>query len=292
MTVDVTAECPHGCPHCNLRGTGLSGHLDPKVLEGILSEVMDRFDLEFVILTGGEPCLHPRFGELVDLCRRFDAGVGVNVATEVHPALADVDHVYVALEPHRGYGLEGARETWEEVVRLEPDGVFTNTVVCRDTFRRLREVNKLAVELGAEAHFLIAYVPSGPDDPLDDYPHDEVPGIVRDLERAYLAGMPFQEEVPFSSCRHGEFNLHVRVDGRLTPCQHWKGFVLEDLDEFEGLQGLEPVGPCRGCPRFGECQGGCNAYAWNVAGRVMPDPRCPRVRGGSGSPGCGGVKNR
>ncbi|WP_456484283.1 radical SAM protein [Methanopyrus kandleri] len=279
LTVDVTTECPHDCPHCNLRGTRRAGHLDPEVLERVLAEVADRYDLDFVILTGGEPCLHPRFGELVELCRRYDAGVGVNVATEVHPALADVDHVYVALEPHRGYGLDGALRTWEEVARLEPDEVYANTVACRDTYGELRRVNEVAVELGAAAHFVIAYVSPGPDDPLDDYPHDELPGLVRGLKRAYLAGMPYQEEVPFSSCRHGEYNLHVRADGELTPCQHWKAFTLADLDEFGDLRELEPEGPCRDCPRFEECQGGCNAYAWNVAGRLMPDPRCPRVRG-------------
>jgi radical SAM protein with 4Fe4S-binding SPASM domain len=163
-----------------------------------------------------------------------DAGVGVNVATEVRPALANVDHVYVALEPHRGYGLDGALRTWEEVARPEPDEVYANTVACQ---------------------------------------------LVRGLKRAYLAGMPCQEGVPFSSCRHEEYNLHVRADGELTPCQHWKAFTLADLDEFGDLRELEPEGPCRDCPRFEECQGGCNAYAWNVAGRLMPDPRCPRVRG-------------
>ncbi|WP_457614841.1 radical SAM protein [Methanopyrus sp.] len=277
VTVDVTTACPHNCPHCNLRGLRGAGHLDPETLDRILAEVSDRFDLDFVVLTGGEPCLHPNLEEIVNLCRRYDAGVGVNVATETHPVLSDVDHVYVALEPHRDYGLKGAIETWEEVARLEPDELFANTVACRDTFGDLERVNELAMELGASAHFVIAYVPHGPDDPLDRYPHDELPDLVARLERAYLAGMPFQKEVPFTSCQHGRYNVHVRADGRLTPCQHWKEYVLRDLDEFEGMRNLEPRGACRDCPRFGDCQGGCNAYAWNVTGELMPDPRCPRV---------------
>ncbi len=278
VTIDLTTRCPHSCPHCNLRQASYGARdLDPDALERILSELDDRYDLGFIILTGGEPCLHPRFEEVVDLCRRYDAGVGVNVATEVHPALADVDHVYVAVEPHREYGLRGALRTWDRVARLEPDELYANTVACRDTFGELDRVNEEVIGRGATAHFIIAYVPRGPDDPLDGYPHGELPGLVARLRRALLAGMPFQEEVPFTSCRHGEYNVHVRVDGRLTPCQHWKGFTLDDLDEFERLRDLKPEGPCRGCPRFEECQGGCNAYAWNVTGDLMPDPRCPRA---------------
>ncbi len=281
VTVDLTTRCPHSCPHCNLRQDAYGARdLDLDELDRLLRELDDRYDVGFVILTGGEPCLHPRFEEAMDLPRRYDAGVGVNVATEVHPALSDADHVYVAVEPHRGYGLRGALRAWERVERLEPGELYANTVACRDTFEDLERVNELVIERGASAHFVIAYVPRDRDDPLDRYPHDRLPALVRSLERALLAGMPFQEEVPFTSCRHGEYNVHVRVDARLTPCQHWKGFVLRDLDEFERLSELEPRGPCRDCPRYGECQGGCNAYAWNVSGRLMPDPRCPRVRNG------------
>ncbi|NPB02175.1 MAG: radical SAM protein [Methanopyri archaeon] len=279
VTVEVTTECLHSCPHCNLRGAS-PDRMEPDELRDVLSLLVDRYDLDHVILTGGDPCLHPRFEDIVDVCFELDLDVGVNVATATHPVLGEARWVFVAFEPHREYGLDEAVRVWREVERYGPEEMSANTVVCRSTFDKLRDVNDLVVELGARAHYLIAYVPRGPEDPEDKYPHLEVPGLVKRLKRAVLAGMPFQEEVPFGQCVHGVYNLHVRVDGRFSPCQHWRDFTVS-LEEFEAMADLEPEGPCEGCPRFGECQGGCNAYAWYVTGRIMPDPRCPRVREGS-----------
>jgi len=38
-----------------------------------------------------------------------------------------------------------------------------------------------------------------------------------------------------------------------------------------------PPEPCRSCPLFAVCRGGCQIVARHAAGGLAPDPECPRV---------------
>lgn len=62
----LTRHCNLRCAHCIRRDVTSVRTLDPRLIRSILDQARDLFGPVRVSLTGGEPLLHPSFGEIVE----------------------------------------------------------------------------------------------------------------------------------------------------------------------------------------------------------------------------------
>ncbi len=76
--IEITLRCDLGCRHC-YRSRRRPDSISSLTLPGILDQLSAAGCL-FLVLTGGEPTLHPEFVELVDIAARKGFGVFVNSA--------------------------------------------------------------------------------------------------------------------------------------------------------------------------------------------------------------------
>lgn len=82
FVVDITTRCNFNCPHClrqiSDKGKTRIQDLPTEVFETVLKEGK-KSGFEFISFTGGEPILHPRFSDLVDLTAAY--GYGFNLVS-------------------------------------------------------------------------------------------------------------------------------------------------------------------------------------------------------------------
>jgi len=127
----LTDGCNLACRHCWLAprfdpGRGVTEALSIEVLEGVLREARP-LGLQRVKLTGGEPLLHPRIGDLLEVLRREELALTVETnGTLLTEALAEA----VARFPRRSVsvsidgtdaathdGIRGVRGSFEAAQR-------------------------------------------------------------------------------------------------------------------------------------------------------------------------------
>ena len=65
LVLNCTTKCNFSCPHC-LRGRQKPKDLDIKLLKKVLDEA-NVLGFKTISITGGEPCLHSKFNEMIDL---------------------------------------------------------------------------------------------------------------------------------------------------------------------------------------------------------------------------------
>ena len=120
LYVYLTEGCNLACRHCwiapRFDGDGAAAPSLPlEVFERVVAEAKP-LGLASVKLTGGEPLLHPRFAEILDVVRREDLGLtvetnGVLCTGEVAAAIARCRDPFVSVS------LDGARAATHERIR-------------------------------------------------------------------------------------------------------------------------------------------------------------------------------
>src|SRR6201985_456777 len=116
LTWELTYACNLACVHC----LSSSGKRDPRELstqacKDIIDE-LERMQVFYVNIGGGEPAVRPDFGELVDYATAHHVGVkfstnGIKITPEIARRLAASDYVDVQIS------LDGATERVNDAVR-------------------------------------------------------------------------------------------------------------------------------------------------------------------------------
>jgi MoaA/NifB/PqqE/SkfB family radical SAM enzyme len=106
----LTDTCNLRCRHCWIEPryvseSATSTNIDPSVFETILDQAKP-LGLTMVKLTGGEPLLHPRMTQLLDILRRRDLRLTVETngtlcSLEMAKQLADFPEVFVSVSLSR-----------------------------------------------------------------------------------------------------------------------------------------------------------------------------------------------
>ncbi len=65
VTVEITNRCPFECPTCSSSSTPDGKHLDYEIIIEFLDSIKD---ISIINISGGEPMLHPRVGDIVLYC--------------------------------------------------------------------------------------------------------------------------------------------------------------------------------------------------------------------------------
>src|SRR3978361_1331731 len=145
LTWELTYACNLSCVHC----LSSSGRRDPRELttaeaKGVIDE-LERMQVFYVNIGGGEPTVRPDFWELVDYASEHHVGVkfstnGVKISPEIAQRLGKSDYVDVQISPAgatpggNGYGRgPGSYDTAMRAMQNLFDAGFENfkiSVVC------------------------------------------------------------------------------------------------------------------------------------------------------------------
>lgn len=260
----LTYTCNNDCPHCYNEPSRFG--MPPLGREGWrrVLDVLARVGVPHVILTGGEPTMHPDvLGIIEDATRRgLVAGMNSNgrrFATGDFAAqarAAGLDHLQVTVESHRPevhdamVGAKAWEQTTRGVRRAREAGLLTitNTTLTRANVRELdRLLDFLANDLALTTFAMNAMIHSGggATNP-DTIEVEELASIlVRVREGAKTRGMrflwytpteycrlnPVELEIGAKRCNAGEYSMCVEPDGAVLPCQSYytsAGNILSD----------------------------------------------------------------
>ncbi|MFH1022266.1 MAG: radical SAM protein [Planctomycetota bacterium] len=289
VILELTRRCNLACRHCfQERGTGTGDIPFPRI-ETLLDELREAGTM-FLTLTGGEPLLHPRFGDI--LAAASDRGFVVTVFTNATRAdettarqfgKAGVESAGISLlgasaAVHDAMtGVPGSFEsTTRGIRRLAEAGVPVRlkTVLTTMNFPDRRALAALGKSLGAEAHRFTPLIHPGeagnrrpialrlPRPDLETAYREESGGM-RPCPRPAAKGDPGF----LASCSAGRALAAIRATGLVTACVNLpisagrlEGNRFADLwrnaPGFAMLrrQTLADLPVCRSCPHRPFCK--------------------------------------
>ena len=73
-TIDITSYCPHNCEYCSTNATENGIHLSIEYISSFLEDV--KHD-DVINIAGGEPLAHPKFWDILQLCKSKSENVWV-----------------------------------------------------------------------------------------------------------------------------------------------------------------------------------------------------------------------
>jgi radical SAM protein with 4Fe4S-binding SPASM domain len=260
----LTYACNNDCPHCYNEPDRFDLPPMDRASWGQALDVLARVGVPHVILTGGEPTMHPDVLAIIEDATARGLVVGMNsngrrFATgdfAERSKAAGLDHLQVTVESHRAEvhdAMVGSR-AWEQttrgVRRAREAGLLTltNTTLTRANVRELDALlDFLAFDLKLSTFAMNAMIHSGGGAANPDTLHpDELAAIlVRVREGARERGLrflwytpteycrlnPVELEIGAKRCNAGEYSLCVEPDGAVLPCQSYytsAGNILSD----------------------------------------------------------------
>lgn len=289
LLVHTTTRCNLECRHCYL-GSGTGGDMGFEVFKQVVDEFIELGGLK-VMLSGGEPLLHPRIWEFLEYLKTsrlrvvmlsngtlIDEKNAQQLKGLVHEVQVSIDGTAASHNALRGGGT--LEKTIEAVRYLKSVGVDVSaaTMIHARNLDEFDEIEKMvnsldmlqwSVDLPCEAGNLA-----------------ENPSWVAEVSRAarifssYGFGEGAHESTGHYTC--GSHLCAVMPDGDIARCgffadgpggniagglagawQRLCGTQLWDLDELD----------CAGCAVIEDCHGGCRFRAKQWGGSMFsPDP--------------------
>lgn len=316
LYLHLTTRCNLRCTYCYnqaLREEKGRGDLPLKVALKALREAKE-LGVHTVLLTGGEPLLHPKALRIAEHSRRMGFRTvlltnGLLIDKKISKVIAQTcDQVTVSLDSAlpKLHNLHRGRGTHNQVVaavgRLKEAGVsevVVSGVITRQTQRESdAEFEAFAKRIGADRIVRQIYILQGdvrdtlltPDfKPILQETNDVIEKMV-----AELTGSEVQGAIIWRDRYGAAFGvIAVDGDGTIYPCQ---GLMKEEfaagnitsaslVEVFESSPILEKVRRfrvteipgCEDCAFRHLCGGGCRALAYNAYGSLgapIPEPYC------------------
>ncbi len=258
---EVTTRCNFRCAHCLRDMSRPTADLDTQLLRDILAQCR-ALGLERVILTGGEPTLHPTF---TDLCRTVaDAGLSFTIVTNgsrhnsivkllsavPREALASVSLSFdgATVEAHdaiRGGGAFEANLRTLGLCVVSGVEVGVHIVMMRGNESQIEPLAELVASLGASRVSYGHMQARRPDDPLVLSVEEKLACEARVLAIARTCPIPVSLgadrycEAPLASCPALALEtLSVDVHGRLVFCCMLSGVPGASADQSEVIADL------------------------------------------------------
>jgi radical SAM protein with 4Fe4S-binding SPASM domain len=265
VVLHITNQCNLRCKHCYVDATKQnSTALSFDKIKETLAK-LERMGAIDVIVTGGEPFLHPKFVETLDYIRELGMSSeiltnGTLITADIACKLADigVTQVLVSLDsslPTVHDMLRGVEGVWEAAVRgihnLKNAGVkvIANTVVCRYNLSNLQEMFPFLSKLGVDVWRLgtLFYVGRAAGNDMISVSIRENMEILQQLDEIYLAGnWPFMlsttldwEALAFSDDELAERkhicgmtmgkHLYIRCNGDVLVCDRLPDLVAGNI---------------------------------------------------------------
>ncbi len=282
LMVEVTDRCNLSCAHCYV-GEGKGKDMDVGMLSALAEEFENMGGLRF-ILTGGEPLLHPRFGEINQLLMGRDFRsilltngtlVDCEIASEIQ-----FDEVQVSIDGMRqGHEIIRGRGTFDQVVKglehLREAGVPVSvaTMIHRKNLTELKALGSFIRSYGVIGWALDVPCSAGRLEGKEEFIIPEAREAIRYLNLSF--GSEQHESTGNYTC--GAHLACVKVSGVLTKCgfyDDWNGGnVSEGLREaWRRLPKIVIDELECDCAFLDECRGGCRYRAELHSNSKGPDP--------------------
>jgi uncharacterized protein len=293
LYVHVTFACNLRCTHCYAEAGGSKQFVEPEAFGRLLGEARDaRF--RQVIVTGGEPLVHPDFHRIADSCRRA-RGSGINlvlrtnltgdlpdslllsIAESFDQVVPSVDGDRASHDRRRGagtYAMVTQNIERYQALCAQFSGAAELSLACCMNAASIngeagRSVRELAARLGIKRTRFRPLLPLGRAASLSEPVMCE--GLHAHLGPDETLRQDFR---PMVTCGLGQ-NLYLEPDGNAFPCyayhrpHSWLGNVFEQtLGKVLDSQGFRDLAQCtvdtgekcRACEFRYLCGGACRAW--------------------------------
>lgn len=132
VTIEITNRCQLRCQHCGIWAEEESNEMTAGLVVRMIGNLLDRFKIHFVSITGGEPFLNRSCGRILKaLCLLRDRGVIRGVGVYTNAAYSEgIRRVFSSYEKDLrglevGISIDGRRETHD---RLRGPGSYQKTL--------------------------------------------------------------------------------------------------------------------------------------------------------------------
>jgi radical SAM protein with 4Fe4S-binding SPASM domain len=259
---NLTNACNLHCSHCVVK-SGTKSSKELTLIECLrLIDEMAAFGVQELILSGGEPLIHPHFLEITEYAakKRLSLHVATN-ATLITEKLAER---LAAIGVNAQVSLDGASPETHDVFRQQPGSwqrtvigirklvsakvpVMVASVVTKINIRQIPDLYKLAKDLGAHTYRILPFVPfgrGGAHYELEVSPHEmkEVTAYLSTQSKKGLPVAPMEFECTFSAPPLGKVDPQTRIGcdgsvayctisscGDVLPCSFFEGVKAENV---------------------------------------------------------------
>ncbi|KYK32125.1 MAG: radical SAM protein [Theionarchaea archaeon] len=305
VSFEITRQCNLRCKHCySNSGVKRDKELTVKEIKKLIDQLANIGVLN-VMLTGGEPLLHPHFFDVLTYIRSKPMSCvifsnGTLITQEVVDTLAEIGVLSVNIsvdgavpETHDAFrGVQGSFEKAVNAITMlrEADiAVRCNTSLHKGNIGEFVEITTLLEELGVENSRVYPISYSGRPEKSDIFvtPEEYRRALKRLNQHLVQQGKEVRIELPYSlllkNCGIGMDSLTIRSNGNVVPCppfpddaslgnvreiplaEIWNNSVF--LNEARSINAFE-VSPCRECIHVKVCKGGCMADHYRRTGTL------------------------
>lgn len=269
MLIHITFQCNLNCKHCYLEKN--ESFMSMETFRMLIDE-FDRIGGLKIMISGGEPFLHPELKHMIDLMKDYDfRKVLITNGTMLSEenCNVDVDEVQISIDGIVGHDrLRG--KTFEKVVEalelLKASGIDVSvaTMINKFNLDEFEEMRTIFMNLGLKSWMV-------------DYPSPE--GNLKENEELLvdfeLAGALMRNYgfIDSGHRSHGDFACGAHMcasdpGGNISRCGFFKavGNIRDGIEVcWEKLKSylwkIEDLKDCKGCEHLETCKGGCRFRA-------------------------------
>ncbi len=285
LLLNITNICNLSCKHCYLQDPGKL-EMDLDIFEKTVSQFEEMGGLKLMI-SGGEPLIHSRFWELMEILPSYELRVvvlsnGTLIDNTTAKKLSGYVHeVQVSIDGIRSHDLLRGKGSYamsvKGITNLCESGIPFSiaTMVHKFNTDEFDEMEKLFSKMGAISWSV--------DVPCIVGALSENRDFVLDLKEAasflkYGFGAGAHESTGDYTC--GSHLCSVAPDGSVSKCGFFENEPAGDVNDLRSswenictsyLWSLDEL-ECRDCSVLHECKGGCRFRAMQYKGILAPDP--------------------
>jgi radical SAM protein with 4Fe4S-binding SPASM domain len=285
LLLNITNKCNLTCGHCYLQDPGKL-EMSPDIFEKAVSQFEEMGGLKLMI-SGGEPLIHSRFWELMDILPSYELSVVIlsngtlidktkarKLSHYVHEVQISIDGIH-SHDLLRGKGSYA--RSMKGITNLKESAIPVSiaTMVHKFNLDEFDEMEKLFSKTGVISWSV--------DVPCIVGKLCENMGFVIDLEEAakflkFGFGAGSHESTGDQTC--GSHLCSVTPSGSVSKCGFFENEPAGDVNDLRSawenickfsLWRLDEL-ECKDCAVLAECKGGCRFRAKQYKGILSPDP--------------------
>ena len=96
-TIEITQYCPYNCNYCSTNATENGLHIDIEKIKQFLFNYNSILATDRINISGGEPLSHPKFYEILQLCKQLtpDVWIYTNELTQIRYNTSIIEEIKV-----------------------------------------------------------------------------------------------------------------------------------------------------------------------------------------------------
>jgi radical SAM protein with 4Fe4S-binding SPASM domain len=294
IILEITQQCNLRCKHCYIdAGVKKENELTLEEIKKLI-DILTHMGVLNIMLSGGEPLLHPHLRDIIEYVRSKPLSVmvftnGTLITEEIIQYFKEVGIAFVATSidgatPETSDAFRGVKGSYEKTVRaiemLKEVKIPVRVNVCLHKGILGEFEDLLALfkkwEITDYSIWPISYTGRSEREDFMVTPNEYKEVITQLKKYEFTEGVT--NEFPYNphliNCGIGRSSLTIRSDGTIVPCSPFPdsmslGNAREDsiADIWNNSEFLRRVrhidasisDMCKGCPHLNVCEGGCMA---------------------------------